>query len=301
MSQSASLRPPEEPERPAAGYATRDVAALLGLSAAQVRSYIRDGFLSPAQGPRGEYRFSFQDLILLRTAKGLSAANVPRRRIRLALQKLGEQLPDGRPLTGVRITAQGHQVVVRDGREAWNPESGQILLDFQVADLERQASSLARHGERAERTERSERRRRPSEPETAEEWYLCGGELELEDDADAAMAAYGRALALDPAHPDAHLNLGRLLHERGRIEEAEGHYRAALAARPDEPTAAYNLGTALQDHGRLEEAAAAYETALAADPRFADAHFNLAGVYERLGRRQAAFRHLRTYRTLTGG
>src|SRR6185369_12208819 len=141
MNRSYALQQPGELDRPASpsGYSTKDVAALLGLSADQVRSYVRAGFLAPVQGPRGEYRFSFQDLILLRTAKGLLAADVPRRRIRLALQNLQEQLPDGRPLTGVRITAQGHHVVVRDGKEVWNPESGQILLDFQVADLERDA------------------------------------------------------------------------------------------------------------------------------------------------------------------
>src|SRR5215470_6142249 len=192
MSRPATL-PAAAAERAAAvsgggsGYATRDVAALLGLSVTQVRALIRDGLLSPAQGARGEYRFSFQDLILLRTAKGLLAAEVPRRRIRMALQKLQEQLPEGRPLTGVRITAQGHHVVVRDGAEVWNPESGQILLDFQVADLERRASSLARHSE--SRRDEGGRADAPREvPESAEDWYAQGCALEVDEDLDAALA-----------------------------------------------------------------------------------------------------------------
>jgi tetratricopeptide (TPR) repeat protein len=58
---------------------------------------------------------------------------------------------------------------------------------------------------------------------------------------------------------------------------------------------------ALQDLGRLEAAAEAYENALELDRTLADAHYNLAGIYEELGQREAAFRHLRTYRTMIQG
>ena len=54
-------------------YTTRDVAKLLGLSEAQVRSQAR-GYLAPDRGPRNAYRFSFQDLVLLRTASGWDIA-----------------------------------------------------------------------------------------------------------------------------------------------------------------------------------------------------------------------------------
>ena len=295
MSQVALLRPPGATNRPepVSGYATRDVAALLGLSVAQIRSLIRDGLLSPAQGSRGEYRFSFQDLILLRTAKGLLAAKVPRRRIRIALQKLQQQLPEGKPLTGVRITAQGHKVVVRDGHELWDPASGQILMDFDLAELQREASTLVPVTD-------SSRVKKKKEPSTAETWLQEGLELE-EDDSEGAVAAYRKALDLDSNMPDVWLNLGRLLHEQGHVAEAETCYRRAVALLPEEPVALFDLGVALQDQERLAEAAAAYERTLALDDTFADAHFNLAAVYEALGERQAAFRHLKTYKSLIDG
>jgi tetratricopeptide (TPR) repeat protein len=269
---------------PRGGYSTREVATLLGLSQAQIRSCARAGFVAPQVGPRGELLFSFQDLVLLRTAKALLAARIPQRRIRIALENLHAQLPQGQPLTAVRISAQGHHVVARDGGESWHPESGQTLLDFEVADLAREAAALEP--------------RRPA-PQSAAEWYEQGVELEADDPA-AAMAAYRRALAIAPDLTDAHLNLGRLLHEGGDPAQAETHYRRALAVDPGDALAAYNLGVALQDRHQPHEAAAAYEQAIALDPTLADAHFNLSGIYEQLGEKAAAFRHLRTYRSLTG-
>src|SRR4029077_15985799 len=65
------------------GYTSQDVAKLLGLTVAQVRGFARDDFLSPGRGgARHSLQFSFQDLVILRTAKALVAARIPSRRIR---------------------------------------------------------------------------------------------------------------------------------------------------------------------------------------------------------------------------
>lgn len=273
-------------------YTTRDVARLLGLSEAQVRGQAR-GYLAPPpdRGPRNSYRFSFQDLVLLRTAKALGEARIPPRRIRLALRSLTRQLPAGRSLSGVRISSEGKRVVVRDGSTTWNPESGQLVLDFEVAELAQQARPVARRLAR--------RARRSDEPLTAEQWYDLG--LDLEEAApEDARDAYLRAIALDPGHADARVNFGRLLQEAGRPEEAAIQYRAALEAQARHPTAAFNLGTALEDLGRRREAIEAYRRALVADGDFADAHFNLSRLYEEAGKRAAALRHLRAYQLLSG-
>src|SRR6266567_5373844 len=128
------------------GYTAEEVARLLGLSTGQIRSYTRAGFLSPspARAARGELRFSFQDLVLLRAAKGLMAARIPAAKIRGSLRRLKQQLPRGRALSELRITAEGHRVVARDGALAWNPDSGQLVLDFDVASLAERAAPLAR-------------------------------------------------------------------------------------------------------------------------------------------------------------
>src|SRR2546427_11811715 len=107
------------------GYTSRDVAKLLGLTVAQVRGFARDGFLTPGRGPRGELQFSFQDLVILRTAKGLVAARIPTRRIRRALRRLRRELPRGRSLPELRLTAEHAPPVGGDGAATANPESHQ--------------------------------------------------------------------------------------------------------------------------------------------------------------------------------
>jgi tetratricopeptide (TPR) repeat protein len=270
-------------------YSLREVSAMLGLSAAQIKAYASKGFLDPRRGARGELRFGFRDLIILRTAGELTAAHIPARKVRRVLEKLREQLPAGRSLTAVRITAEGDQVIVRDGDAVWNPESGQALFDFAVADLAAKAAPLIHRNA-------ADARARSSEV-SADDWYQLGCELELSSIEDA-KDAYERALRADRRHANAHVNLGRLLHEEGLPAAAEEHYRDAIAADPAHETAAFNLGVALEDLGRLADALRAYRLALALDPNNADAHYNLAGILERRGEKQAALRHLKAYRSL---
>src|SRR5438876_1172541 len=158
-------------------YGVREVEKLLRLPSSTIRGLVKAGFVSPARGPRNTFRFSFQDLIVLRTAQ---------------------------------------------------------------------------------------------------------------------------ALAADPVHLDAHINLGRLLHEAGRLAEAERVYRNAIAACGSDPVLLYNLGVLLEDMDRKNEAMEAYESALHRDPRLADCHYNLALLCEELNKPKQAIRHMAQYRRLAG-
>src|SRR3989442_13582304 len=100
------------------GYTTEEVARLLGLSPAQIRSYTRAGFLSPARDARGNLRFTFQDLVLLKPAKGLLAARIPAAKIRGSLRRLNQHLPRARALSQLRTRAGGHSAA---SRRATNP------------------------------------------------------------------------------------------------------------------------------------------------------------------------------------
>src|SRR6267378_7928795 len=254
------------------------------MTAAQVREF------APRRRTRGELRFTFQDLVVLRTAKGLAAARIPAHRIRRALQKLRADLPQGRSLAELRIIAEGARILVSDGESTWSPESGQTQLDFAVSDLVTRAAPVARRAAKVARES--------AEDHSATDWYQMGLELEAVDP-EEARDAYRRALELDAHHADAHVNLGRLLHEQGMIEEAERHYRLALREDPDHATAAFNLGIALEDLDQPADAIEAYRAALVTDPRLADAHYNVARLYEKAGKKAAALRHLSIYRRLT--
>jgi tetratricopeptide (TPR) repeat protein len=271
------------------GYSASEVARLLGLPVGRIYSYVRSGFLAPEKVAGRAIRFSFQDVVVLRAAKGLEDARISPGRVRKILKRLVTDLPEGRSLAGLTISADGTRVVARDGGETWDPETGQRLFDFDGGALARTVEPIARRQAPESDLE---------DGETAEDWFETGVRLEVASPHDA-RDAYRRAIELDPGHVDAHVNLGRLLHERGELEAAEERYRAALAADPESLTAAFNLGVVLEDLSRTDEAVAAYERTVKLDAECADAHFNLARLYERTGRTIAALRHKKAYERLT--
>jgi tetratricopeptide (TPR) repeat protein len=274
-----------------------------------LRALARAGFLAPQRGPIGPLSFGFQDLLLLRTTRGLVEAGVPMRRIRRMWASLRQQLA-AEPLTSITVHADGDEIVATDGASSWRPDSGQVLLNFETSELVERAADMPASGRRRNATradlalvatEASPQgiEAAPAQERrlSAEEWYEIGCELETSAP-DRARDAYEHALALDPLMADAHVNLGRVLHVAGERGRAEPHYRQAVKLDPDDPTPHFNLGVLFEEVGRKEEAVLAYRQAIVRDPDFADAHCNLGLLLESLGRRQEALRHLMTARQL---
>ncbi len=266
-------------------YGVREVEKLLRLPRSTIRALIDAGFVSPTRGPRKAWRFSFQDLIVLRTAKALAAARVPAKRINRSMKQLRRHLPGSMPLSGLSICAVGDRVVVKEGSSRWQAESGQYLLAFE--------------GDPAEGSLKVIERSTAQPPAAPGYWFDRGVALESED-AEAALQAYERAVAADPTRLDAQINLGRLLHEAGRFVEAERVYRDAIKGCGNDPVLLYNLGVLLEDMDRKTDAMEAYEAALRGNPGLADCHYNLALLCEDLGKPKDAIRHMAQYRRLTG-
>jgi tetratricopeptide (TPR) repeat protein len=267
-------------------YTTVEVLRILGVTEQELRACLRAA-LYPVTSLKLS-RFSFQDLILLRTAKELCRAGIPVSRIRRILASLKSQLPAEQQLSTVKIYADGRRVVVWDALGRWQPDSGQFLLNFDAGDIMG-----------APRVKTLTTRGRP-QVAGAQQWLERGMYLE-ESSPEEARQAYREALRLDPSLVDAHINLGFLLHRDGRLAEAEQCYRAAIAYAPGEILGYFNLAVVLEDQGDRKGSIEAYEAVIARRPYFTDAHHHVALLYEAEGRRADAIRHYSMARKLSLG
>ena len=207
---------------------------------------------------------------------GLADAGVPPRRIRTALRRLREKMPEGRPLTEVRIAVEGSRDRRRGRLAALAARVGSDPLRLRGRGSRPQGRAHGSPG-----VSRSAGRLGPEF--SADDWYEWACELEPASPAEA-RDAYERALELDPRSRrcarEPRAAAARSRATRGGRAALSGR---ALVLRPEDATAAFNLGVALEDLGSLPEALLAYEHAVRVDPGNADAHFNAAALAERLG------------------
>jgi len=218
----------------------REVEKLLRLPRSTIRALVEAGFVTPSRGPRNTLRFSFQDLIVLRTAQALAAARVPAKRINRSLKELKRQLPETMPLSGLSIDAVGDRVVVKEGASRWQAESGQYLLAFEGDPVTGALKVIAPEAA-------------PTE-ESVEDRIDQGYDLHEAGRLKEAEAVYRRALE---AHgPDALVlyNLGVLLEDMKRKEEAIEAYQAALNVDPVMADGHYNLALLCEELGKPQQA-----------------------------------------------
>lgn len=265
-------------------YGTQEVAALTNLTPSQIRHYVRRGLVGPVRGERDEYRFSFRDVVLLRTAKRLLNESVTPRRMIAVLNMVSQQLTNAESLASVRIQAEGNTVLVRDERHAWNPETRQQRFAFPEESVGGDVQPITMYAEYD-----------PIDPEDldSDDWYNLG--LDLEEFApERAPEAYYNSITLDPKNADAHVNLGRMFQMRGDLKHAKRHYQLAIAAAPKHQLAFYNLGTVFDELNDTDQARNYYLNA----QEVPNAHYNLARIYKMRGDEFSSTRHIRMYHRL---
>lgn len=263
---------------------------LPGLSRYAVLKLIELGFVTPLRQEGGGWKFSFQDAVLLRSAQELRAARIPTRQILHALRQLKARLPDQMPLPGMRITATGDRVTVRSANAHWEPATGQMVLDLQVAVDGGSVSAWPPRGEQGAAHS-------GGGPADTESRFAEAEALEETDPA-AAEALYRQLLADDPSCAYAYLNLGFMLCESGRYEAAATLYAEGLRVCPEDPLMHFNRAVALHEAGHVAPALEAYEAALRLQPDLADAHRNAALLYADSGNQRMAIRHFSAFKRL---
>ncbi|HET9253495.1 MAG TPA: tetratricopeptide repeat protein [Candidatus Eisenbacteria bacterium] len=293
-------------------FSTRDAARILNATEARVRDLARIGGVAP-RAARGERpQFSFQELLLLRTTRGLLDAGIPPRRVRRVWSSLRRQLEADLPLTSVRILADGDRAVAWHGNAAWQPDSGQFLLHFDSADLA-EASGSAMDLEFApaspppQPSQTQPASQASPTPQAAERPVLRVVPRILESGATTvsgtmAGAAHPEILsgafertrkprrAAPPAvSPEQWFHIGCELEETSPVE-ARHAYLLALDGDPDYADAHINLGRLHHEDQELENAERHYREAIRCAPEEFIGHFNLAVLLEDRGRLDEAVR-----------
>jgi tetratricopeptide (TPR) repeat protein len=266
-------------------YSREEVLRLLDVSERQLRSWEKQKFVS-ASGS-----FNFSDMLALRTLIGLRENKISATQIRKALDALRARLRDVHdPLTELKIYSRGKKIQVQFAGQRMEPISGQLLLDFDEAEISKLLSfpgqTTREHGGAHKHKSRIE----------AEHWFEKGLELEqtgapMED----IIEAYRKASEIDPTSAGALVNLGTVYFNARNWREAERHYRKALEVDSRYALAYFNLGNLYDEKGDRSEALAHYLSAIRFQSNYADAHYNVALLYQSTGQPLKAMGHWKLY------
>jgi tetratricopeptide (TPR) repeat protein len=255
-------------------YQRADVLRILRITARQLSGWEKAGLVAAAQS------YSFFDLLQVKKLRDLSAKRVRPAVIRESLQAMQRQVAGmENPLLESGTFSTKNRVAYRHSGRSMEPIAGQFVMDFAPSD--NLVAAKVKY-------------MRPAE--TAEELFRKGVALEEDPTTHAeAMECYRQALAQEPSHAAAHINLGTLYYNHQDYAQAEKHYRQATAVDPRYALAYFDLGNVLDETGRLPEAVRAYQQAITLAPTYADAHYNLALGYEKMGQQRKALEHWQAY------
>ena len=263
---------------------TRDqVRRVLSVTERHLRSWEQQGLI-PQQD-----RYGLGDLLALRALNSLREKKVPVARIRRSFQSLRERLQHiANPFTELKVFLDGKRIGVHLAGQKMDSLSGQLLFDFDAAALQK-----LRPFPRPEGRSIEDRRKKSAE---ADEWFQRGLEIEQTGGPIAdAIAAYEKAVSLNPQAAGAHVNLGTICFHQRRWAQAEEHYRKAVEADPEYALAQFNLGNLYDERGDRLRALAHYHAALRLNPQYADAYYNLALLHQASGDVMQAVQYWSTY------
>jgi tetratricopeptide (TPR) repeat protein len=279
-------------------YSIRDVARILAVQESRLRYWMQTGFVGPTVRKGGRFYYTFCDLVAVKAAKDLLAAEIPLQRVRKALGGLKKALPqDAHPASRLRVCSDGNTIVALADDIAFEPVGGQVVMAFNLPSFGEHIAEVlamprvdpsAPHEIAAERTE-------ANTGTTAYRMFVEACAAEDRGELETAEHWFRQAIDLEPRMAAALTNLGNLVYRQGEVEEARSLYERALEHDPAQPEARYNLANTLEDLGEIELAVAELRKVCIAAPEFADAHYNLGLLLAQLGGTAQARQHLERY------
>jgi tetratricopeptide (TPR) repeat protein len=250
---------------------------MLNVSKRQLDSWEKQTFV------RGGEVFTFRDIIAMRALLKLQEKRVPPAKIGQALTSLRRKLSGVEsPLSELALHWDGRRISVQVAGQRMEAISGQLLLDFDASQTNAPTTFAAK----------------PKSDNVAEaENYFQQG-LTLEERGAPvveAIAAYEKAIELNPNAAGALVNLGTIFFRDRKLQKAETCYSRAVAADPEYPLAHFNIANLYDEQGQTELARKHYEEAIRLDPKYADAIFNLALMCEQGGETMKAMSYWKAY------
>ena len=279
-------------------YSIRDVARILAVQESRLRYWMQVGFVGPTVRKGGRFYYTFCDLVAVKAAKDLLAAEIPLQRVRKAVESLKKALPhDTHPTSRLRVCSDGNTIVALADDIAFEPIGGQVVMAFNLPSFGEHISdvlSMPRVDPAAPQAVEDS----PTEANggtTAYRMFVEACAAEDRGDLEQAEHMFRQAIDLEPNMAAALTNLGNLVYRQGEVEEARRLYERAIEHDPTQPEARYNLANTLEDLGEIELAVAELRKVCAACPDFADAHYNLGLMLAQLGGTAQARQHLERY------
>lgn len=285
-------------------YSIRDVARILAVQESRLRYWMQTGFVGPTVRKGGRFYYTFCDLVAVKAAKDLLAADISLQKARKAVETLKKALPnDTHPTSRMRVCSDGETIVALADDVAFEPVGGQVVMAFTLPSFgEHIAEVLAMP--RVDPSAPHEITDSPTEANggtTAYRHFVEACAAEDRGDSELAEHLFRQAIDLEPNMAAALTNLGNLVYRQGEAEEARRLYERALEHDPNQPEARYNLANLLEDLGETEAAITELRKVCAATPDFADAHYNLGLMLAQLGGTAQAKQHLERYIELDAG
>jgi tetratricopeptide (TPR) repeat protein len=257
---------------------TGELARILEVPQAAIRSWVREGLIRPERSHGRLHLFSFSEVANAKALVGLFRSGVSSARLKRSLELLRGQVDNVERMLGqLEVLAYAGPLYVRAADGGLAEPNGQRCFEFEASG----APATRLYQRAAERS--------------LEEWVDIGLRAEREGRVEDAVRAYRSALARDERHADVQFNLGNALYALGQFEESLERYHRAVELAPDYIEAWNNLGILLGEMNRPEEAVRAYRRALSLAPDYPDALYNLAETLVSRGELEEARRLWRAY------